>query len=276
MRNQSQRLLLITSILISVAGLGCELGNPQDYEYNSKSGELELSQSASRTADCDDEVTQGYIATIEALSNWSFGDIDKDHPDYCKIVEETLDALDKYLEDAPFLVEARITIEIKNTKGIYKGLSVAAFTRGNPDGSHTITHYNPTASSSVIIPVQSSGGGPLAANIGFAKADKTKEVKKEDPPTKDEIEITVHHEFAHVFWNQLGEEDKELWNYLAATLIELGLQPNQPYTGGNYFEVVQDNGDHMEGFCVAWSFVQSGQPVDSSITDFFDGLTDQG
>ncbi|HIA04309.1 MAG TPA: hypothetical protein EYN06_05780 [Myxococcales bacterium] len=275
MRNQSQRLLVITSIFISMAGLGCELGNPQDYEHNTESGELELSQSASRQAECDDEVTQGYIDTIEALSNWSFGEIDKTHPDYCKIVEETLDALDKYLEDAPFLVEAKIIIKIKNTKGIYKGLSVAAFTQGNSDGSHTITHYNPNAATSVIIPVQSSGGGPLAANMGSAKADKAKEVKKGDPPTKDEIEITVHHEFGHVYWNQLGAEDKELWNELAALLIDLGLQPNQPYSGGNYFEVVEKNGDHMEGFCVAWSFVQSGQPVDSSITAFFDGLKNQ-
>ena len=222
MRNHTQRLLLISSILISMINLGCELGNPQDYEHNSESGELELSQSESHETDYDDEVTQKYIATIEALSNWSFGKVDKDHPDYCKIVEKTLDALDKYLEDAPFLVEAEITIEIKNTRATYKGLSVAAFTQGNPDGSHTITHYNPNAAISVVIPVQRSGG-PLAANMGPATAAKAKKVKKEDPPTKDEIEITVHHEFAHVYWNQLGKADKELWNYLAAMLIELGL-----------------------------------------------------
>lgn len=88
----------------------------------------------------------------------------------------------------------------------------------------------------------------------------------------DEIERDVNHEFGHILYAGLSPQNLRLWKIVWQTVIDLGVQPVQKYVDAdgqvkNYFEV-----NDMEGFCVAWSYIQTGQPVDSAITNFFNGL----
>ena len=121
-----------------------ELGLQQE---RSVSTPLEADQAESEPdpkEDPCDEVTQAKMELIEANSNWSFGTMDPDHPDYCDIIEGTYDLLLDYLETEPEMVKEKIVFHVKNEKRFVNGVSIAAYTQ--PYGkSHTITFYNPQA-----------------------------------------------------------------------------------------------------------------------------------
>lgn len=89
---------------------------------------------------------------------------------------------------------------------------------------------------------------------------------------KPAVKRTLYHEMGHVKWNRLDAHEKAVWTEVWELSKDLGFQPDEPYVDANgntanYYEV-----NAMEGFCVAYSFIKTGEAVDSTITNFFDTI----
>ena len=116
-----------------------------------------------------------------------------------------------------------------------------------------------------------------AAGAGLATTQHGLTAQKNGPHTHDgcqgkiNTKRLVYHEMGHVKWNGLDAHQKQVWTEVWKLVIDLGIQPQEPYTDHgkckNYFEK-----DAVEGFCVAYSFIKTSETVDSSITNFFSNL----
>lgn len=94
----------------------------------------------------------------------------------------------------------------------------------------------------------------------------------QDPPGIDITQRDIHHEFGHVKWAGLTEDEKAVWTAVWEAAIATGDQPCQTYVDengktGNYFER-----NAMEGFCVAYSYQQLGISMDSTIENALKNL----
>ena len=114
--------------------------------------------------------------------------------------------------------------------------------------------------------------------VGGAKAASPNTGQQQDPKPHDgcqckpAVKRTLYHEMGHVKWNRLDAHQQAVWTEIWELSQDLEIQPNEPYLDkngkiANYYEV-----NAMEGFCVAYSFIKTGESVDSTITNFFDSL----
>jgi hypothetical protein len=116
-------------------------------------------------------------------------------------------------------------------------------------------------------------GKGFKLEVPTVQGARTAEVQKQKEPNIDKVKRDVDHEFGHVLYAQLTEEERKLWEEIWKMTLGTESELCQSYYNAvtkkneNYYAV-----NAMEGFCVAFSYMQAGVEVPGVISGFINSI----